>query len=319
MHTLFTSTLFTTVIMLLFSCGGDSSSSTQANDSAGDSTEVASLAETAVSTTKEAISLWGKVGLRDAPGSKAKYLTTIFFGEKVDMLGESQEIESEKRTYIKVGLSDGKEGWVNEYLFATNAQLAVAANEIDIYKRPDLMTASGKKLKRGEIVAFMDSDKAGWLEIIGEERKKAGWVQNNNSLSSDPVDVTVAVLVQKAMKEGSPEQKEAALKIISENSTYQNSIFIDLVESSLAEISALSNLRDDQLSISADQVNVRDLPSVDESKVVFQLNEGDVCTVLRRTDEKMEIKDMNDYWYKIDYNGETGWVYGHHTSKKGGS
>lgn len=317
MKTLFSSLVLSVLVMLIFSCGGDDTSGQDSDEAAADTTAVNVAEET--ETSNIAICLWGKVGLREEAGAKAKYLTTIYFGEKIELLGESQEIESEKRTYVKVGLSDGKEGWVNEYLIATDAELAVASNTIDVYRRPDLMTASGKKLERGEIVAVMETDKEGWVQILGKEKAKEGWVQTSgNNLTTHEVDVTVAVLVQKAMQEDTPAKKEEALKVISENSTFQTSIFIDLVETKLGELSAVNNLDENQLSITATKINVRSLPSVEESEVLFQLEEGAICNVLRRTDEKMDVNGNTDYWYKVEHNGESGWVFGFHTTKKDG-
>jgi len=56
------------------------------------------------------------------------------------------------------------------------------------------------------------------------------------------------------------------------------------------------------------------MPSTN-TKVLFQLNKGDVCTLLEKG--KLEkIGDKTDYWYKINYNKMTGWVFGAFTSLK---
>ena len=92
-------------------------------------------------------------GLRREPGIQEKtkdgeknYIIPIVYGERVEMLGESIDIEKEKRTYIKVRLKDGQEGWVHEYLFEKHAILAAVTTESELYRRPDLMTLREDKL-----------------------------------------------------------------------------------------------------------------------------------------------------------------------------
>jgi len=68
------------------------------------------------------------------------------------------------------------------------------------------------------------------------------------------------------------------------------------------------------ITIVSNKVNIREMPSTN-TKVLFQLNKGDVCTLLEKG--KLEkIGDKTDYWYKINYNKMTGWVFGAFTSLK---
>lgn len=300
-------------------CGGGAENQEQSGPEMAE-TEQAGMAEepqTKAAAVPVAICLWEKVGLRAAPGtgSDAKYLTTIYFGEKVELLGESQEVDG--KTYQKVRLSDGKEGWVYEYLFAIGAELGVAANETEIYRRPDLMTATDKTLERGEIVAILPSDKPGWVQVVGKERKKEGWVQAGANLTTEELDVAVVVMLDKALAETDPEKQAEALEKLSENSSFQNSVFIDLIQSELEALKERNEIGEDQLYITADKVNVRNLPSVDDSEVLFQVEAGTICNIIDQTDERIKINDMEDYWYKISCDGKEGWVFGHHTSKKG--
>ncbi len=47
----------------------------------------------------------------------------------------------------------------------------------------------------------------------------------------------------------------------------------------------------------------------------MKLNTGDLCKILEKG--KFEkIREMEDYWYKILFNGNTGWVFGSQTSAK---
>lgn len=48
-------------------------------------------------------------------------------------------------------------------------------------------------------------------------------------------------------------------------------------------------------------------------KVILQLDEGAKCILLEKG-ELQTINGVTDYWYKIDYNGTQGWVFGSQTS-----
>jgi len=67
------------------------------------------------------------------------------------------------------------------------------------------------------------------------------------------------------------------------------------------------------LTIEGKDIWVRSEPT--KGEVVMKLNSGDVCEVLEKG--KFEkIREMQDYWYKIQFNGKKGWVYGAQTSVK---
>ncbi|MEO1450207.1 MAG: SH3 domain-containing protein [Bacteroidota bacterium] len=267
---------------------------------------------------EQAVCLWPQVGLRDKPGrgKEAKYLTGINFGEVVTLTGESEEIKAENRTYIEVSLSDGKTGWVNDYLFAVQSQRAVALKTIDVYKRPELTTFTGKKFEEGDIFALGQSNNPTWAPASGKEKTRDGWVPlTNGTYSTDEVDVTVAIMLDRAMSEKDPRKREDLLNNLASNSTFSSSPLMRLVDEAINKAEAVPELQDNQLMITAENLNVRSEPDNEADNVVFQLNNGDVCTIVEKG-AQMEIRDMNDFWYKIEKDGQTGWVYGHFTSKR---
>lgn len=67
----------------------------------------------------------------------------------------------------------------------------------------------------------------------------------------------------------------------------------------------------DTLVIEGDNIWIRAEPVTGE--VVFTLNEGDVCYVLEKGQEHT-IRGNRDFWYKIEFEGQTGWVFGSQTS-----
>lgn len=268
--------------------------------------------ETEATTT--AISLWNKAGLRESPGEKGKYLTNINFGETLIPTGEKQEIAEEKRTYMEVTLSDGKKGWVNAYLVAVNASAAAVTAPLAIYQRPDLATIKSVSFEPGEVIAIGDVQN-GWREAWGFERKKSGWIQYETNYSPKPEDVTTAILYQKALAEANAAKRKPLLEAIAQNNALRGSAIMALVEEKLREYDQLPQLAENQLMIAANTVNVRSEPSNEGENVLFQLPQGTIVNVLEKG-ERQQIREMNDYWYRIEYSGQIGWIYGYYTSKK---
>jgi len=64
----------------------------------------------------------------------------------------------------------------------------------------------------------------------------------------------------------------------------------------------------DQLYINGSKVNIRSTPSLN-SEVIFQLNTGDKCDIIEKGKQET-IKGSTNFWYKINYSGKNGWVFG---------
>ncbi len=69
------------------------------------------------------------------------------------------------------------------------------------------------------------------------------------------------------------------------------------------------------LIIEGDNIWVRDEPV--SGKVIMKLNSGDICKILEKGD-KVQVKNMLDLWYKIEFNDTVGWVFGSQTNRKTG-
>jgi len=65
------------------------------------------------------------------------------------------------------------------------------------------------------------------------------------------------------------------------------------------------------LTIIGDQIWVRSVPKTGD--VVLKLNDGTQCEMLEKGELQI-INGIEDYWYKIKYDGEEGWVFGSQTS-----
>jgi len=84
------------------------------------------------------------------------------------------------------------------------------------------------------------------------------------------------------------------------------------IADSIAAVGKQSNITINQkpstLTIKGTKVNIRSFPSL-RSNVLFQLNTGDVCYIA----EKGNLENINgatDYWFKVNFNGKIGWVFG---------
>ncbi|MEZ4825038.1 MAG: hypothetical protein R3C61_01910 [Bacteroidia bacterium] len=192
-----------------------------------------------ISLEKVAICVWDVAGLRVEPGSKKltkdkknNYVESVYYGEKVEMLGEEVEIESENRNYMKVRLQDGQEGWVHDYVFEKNATLAAVIKDEELYRRPDIMTLRDDKLELGEIVVTMEQQ-GDWLHVSGREKRKKGWIKMDESLSFNTLDVKVALLYYKALQEKTTESRKAKLEEILNQKSFSGSVLVDLVKSTL--------------------------------------------------------------------------------------
>lgn len=88
-------------------------------------------------------------------------------------------------------------------------------------------------------------------------------------------------------------------------------------ESKTNETSEINvEIKDEYLTIIGKDIWVRSKPSTGD--VVMKLNDGDKCKIIEKG-EQQTIKDDTDYWYKIEFEGKEGWVFGSQTSVKSDS
>lgn len=228
--------LGTVVMFLCYSCSGDTAN--------GKPSEEIVITEGVPDTStiplqSIAICVWSEAGLREEAGRKKltkdgknNYLVTIIYGERVEMLGEEQEVEG--RNYMKVRLQDAQEGWVHDYLFEKNAQRAAMTDDAEIYRRPDFMTLRDDQFKRGEIVAVIEKQ-GDWIHVSGREKKKKGWIKQGNNMSMATRDVEVALRYYMAMEDNSPSGRRDKLIVISEDTSLEGSILMGLVDEALLD------------------------------------------------------------------------------------
>lgn len=173
-----------------------------------------------------AVCIVDEASLRDGPTAKAEWLTSISLGEKLVWHGIGEpDSTKETREYYKVELSDSTVGWTTSYALELNAEPAVVTERALLYRRPDLKTMTDKEFAPMEFVAILETD-ADWLRVIGENRKKRGWIERSAaSLKED--DIAVGVLASKALQEKDADKRRQRIIDIIENPAFANSDFID--------------------------------------------------------------------------------------------
>lgn len=69
------------------------------------------------------------------------------------------------------------------------------------------------------------------------------------------------------------------------------------------------------LVIQGDKVNLRSQPTIDGSEVVGQVNLGETFEIKSSSDDYETIGKQVDYWYEIEKDGQSAWVFGAFTSR----
>jgi uncharacterized protein YgiM (DUF1202 family) len=261
------------------------------------------------------LSTWEGHSAKDSPGNDGKWVASIAFGEELTLLNETETDAKTNKSYEKVRLLDGKEGWVRADFVAKDASLQAVAQDAQIYKRPGISNISDDMVLTGTVV-IVKGHKDDFAEFIARNdannKRKEGWLLGEKALTSDETDVSAALLYSKAMNKKVPTKRQEKLKQVVTN--YPNSVFAKTAQNALDAAAASEDLSEDQLMITGDNVNVRSGPTVKEENKVFQLAAGDICSILERG-EMDEIGGKLDYWYKISAKGQSGWVFGTFTSK----
>ncbi|MDP5169331.1 MAG: hypothetical protein NWR72_03745 [Bacteroidia bacterium] len=189
-----------------------------------------------------AICVWPIVGLRKESGRKnytsdkeSNYLVPIYYGERVELLGQYDTVKSEKRVYMKIRLQDGQDGWVYEELFEKHGRLAVMTGESELFRRPDMMTLRDESLMPGEIIVVLEK-KGDWLHVSGSKKAKKGWVKAQDNFSLQQNDLKTALLFYKAKQARTPEQERGRLISILADQELKDSQLIPMVKKRLEEL-----------------------------------------------------------------------------------
>lgn len=197
----------------------------------------------------QAINLWPKTGLYDGSGDDKKWLSSVSFGSKLILTGDSSA--TNKKTFVHVIAPDGSKGWVNAYVIAPKAEIAVITQTTPLYDNPDILAMSDFKLAFGDFVAVKKEPRGGFYQVQTKEKKHNGWLKGKNVFSSRDVDIEVALLRQRAMElEG--DERARAIEEIVENESYSTSVFYEVLSDELLESTVKQNI-DQELTKAMDE------------------------------------------------------------------
>ncbi|MCF6241764.1 MAG: hypothetical protein L3J74_10520 [Bacteroidales bacterium] len=199
------------------------------------------------------VCLWSKISVREEPKAKGKWKAYIYLGEKATYKGISEKDTTVKngKSYAKIELADGTTGWVEERFFAIDARPAVIISPTKLYERPDILTAGKKSYDRMQFVVITD-EKEGWKKVkakkVDDSWFSTGWVRDNNITETD-IDVSVAVLENRAAAISDSEKKLEALNEIANNPDFGNSIFMEDIQQMILELGAVKEEGGDAVDV----------------------------------------------------------------------
>jgi hypothetical protein len=220
-----------------YGCGGKKSNETPSTESRRtEASGVASKQEGAAQTG--IVCIWDGVPVRETPTKNGKFVSSVNLGEVIGDLNQSQIDPGDKREYIKVRLSDGKEGWAPKYGLIKNASVAAIKNDATICKRPDLLTITDIVLKPMELIAIT-SAKDDWVEITTEQKKKGGWIKKD-AVTTNKEDVTTSIIVNKKLAAKDGKSLADKYKDIVANAPFPNSLFITNIKKQLETMESAS-------------------------------------------------------------------------------
>ncbi|MBN1250769.1 MAG: hypothetical protein JXR51_08180 [Bacteroidales bacterium] len=230
--------LLLTFVFFIFSCASEGTDENSENDS----TSVEADVEDGVGYEQEvqAICIWSSLTVKATPNEKGKYITSINLGEVATTHGiiSVDSSTSKPREYVNITLADGTSGWVQKNFIAIDSKAFVVKGKTKIYKRPDILTATKNELDRMQFLVSTEFQE-GWIKIKAKRKIDnwfiEGWVKSDH-LTDNQIDVTVAILVQRALDFKDKAKRIDALTEIKDNADFSASVFIKDIEELLYDL-----------------------------------------------------------------------------------
>lgn len=237
-------TLIATAFFLLgLNLGCDSKSGpSNEGETSEDASEMTDPVMEPVHSETTVYCLYDNLSIREEGHAKGKWLASMRLGEKVTFTGETAiDSANKNREYVKVRLSDGKEGWAPENLLLMEGSIAVTLEEISLFDRPDLLTKNSNSIPRMVIVGTYN-EQGEWKEIKGIPHDKewytSGWTKAPQ-LSMAEENIAAALMMTRAMKEEDLEKKGELLRGIVND--FSNSVFVVDANEMIVELEGASN------------------------------------------------------------------------------
>ena len=146
-------------------------------------------------------------------------------------------ILSLKKDYVKVVLTDGKEGWTRSTFLAVNGKVGAFLEDASVYKRPDLLTKTDEKYSAMDIIA-VTATQDDWVHVKGKRADgqyiEEGWIKNSN-ITDKTVDIATAKFVSIALNKPSMTERIKALQDVLDNSDLSGNSFSDAIQAKILD------------------------------------------------------------------------------------
>lgn len=188
---------------------------------------------------KIAICVYEGLSVRNKPSKEGKWLTKMSLGEKITYLQEDVIDSLSKKSYSKIKLTDGKEGWTQSRFIVIDGKVGVLVEDASVYRRPDLLTKTDKKYSEMDIIAIQKVQDD-WMHVKGKrsegEYVEEGWIKSSNISNSD-IDIATAKFTLSALSsKGSMSEQIEELQKIVNNSDLSSSKFIPIIEEKIKDL-----------------------------------------------------------------------------------
>lgn len=184
-----------------------------------------------------AVTAWDRIGIMSGPSKTSSQIAAIHFGtDEVRLTLETLQVqEDKKRTYVKVVLPNGTEGWVNQYLLIPNGSAAVVKTYSNVYQNPvdGVTMVRGVDFDAGEPV-ILTLFSGPYAYLTAKEKKKAGWVLAENLIFGSD-EVKFALSLQKAKAEKDVNKRIQKIQDIRNHQAYPYAQMYALVEAAYHE------------------------------------------------------------------------------------
>ena len=128
---------------------------------------------------------------------------------------------------------DGKEGWVNDKYFVTGGGNVVLLKDKAIFKKPSTPNSISKYGFQSGELAILTEFANGWVKLTGKKKRKMGWVEGYDAISTEDYDIETAALIDKALANERVEDRREELRIIRDGRSFISPQMREIVDKKL--------------------------------------------------------------------------------------
>ena len=241
---------------------------------------------------------------------------SLTIGEKVTIIGDpiTAVYRDAEKEYSRISYSTGEEqeGYVRiPYVVANSTFAVVTSEKAIIYDSPKLTSPTNTILPRLSLVAMHNDFSDNNFVKITYADQESTYIYENRYLKKSDVSVTEDDVVSSVLfflasrKEG-----VAKLELLENAQQYSGSIFLPEIERALNEIAGDTEIEEISAigTINDNNVNIRDLPNIENSTIVATVDLGEKLVITGRTKEDSSIQGTTSRWYRTAE--PKGWIFG---------